>query len=662
MLKRAIMSLTISLLGLVAFGCSSTDTIDPQPIPNTIPLQVEQFTFPILNPTTGVIPLPNNLLTTSPGNSGRVMFPGTTAPVQAINSLDGFSTSGNILIPFTGPVDPATVNGNTVPLIRESNNARVACTYQVVNNAAGASTIVATPIRPLAARTDYVCVVTNGVRRPDSGSAVLSDNIINFSKSRTRLIDVNGNSVEPLLSNALANQLEPLRFAMQGAWAQAEGATGLTRENIPLAFRFGTQPLNQILPILRNDAVTNNNPLVPAALVTPAVWNAGLPAALQAALAPAVAALTAGNSRVGLGVISSNSYRTIPSLNSFWNTTVAPTPRNINYVAFLPAAGTNFPTIVFQHGITGSKELAAIVAAGANPLGFAVIAIDLELHGQLTEGANSGDGFINPANLRATRDNIRQSVVNLYYLNQAIVSNQSDLDPGAGVVSLAPAPPFFLGHSLGGIVGTIFTATETNLGRSVVNVAGGRLTALLLGSPTISPPILAGLAATDPNLVPGTPQFAQFFLIAQTVLDDADPLNYAAAAGAKTGAASILQQSLIADNVVPPSAQYDLATAMGVNAGFSQVNAIAAQALISQAAAPFTGSGLFEINNANHGVLLNPADGTPNPGKNQAVFGQIIAYFTTGQIQATAGIRAQGVFGALPADTTDAGSAVGFYP
>jgi hypothetical protein len=240
-----------------------------------------------------------------------------------------------------------------------------------------------------------------------------------------------------------------------------------------------------------------------------------------------------------------------------------------------------------------------------------------------------GTGFINPGAPRVTRDNVRQAVVGLYALTQAIVSGQTNLDGDAqGIPEFVPGNanspfnrPMFLGTSLGAMVGTVFTATEPNVGRGVLNVPGGRITFLLLSSPTFGPPLLEGLA--NAGIEPNTPQFAQFGIFTQAVIDDIDPLNYAQAtiAGTLRGGegANVLQQLATDDTVILPEAQYDLANAFGEDANFSQVSALLPLPLVTQKTAPTAGPGLFEIPNANHGVLLSPEFGPTTQVVTQAL-------------------------------------------
>ncbi len=101
----------------------------------------------------------------------------------------------------------------------------------------------------------------------------------------------------------------------------------------------------------------------------------------------------------------------------------------------------------------------------------------------------------------------------------------------------------FIGQSLGSIEGTSFMALaqtpNTAVQNAVLNVPGGGITNLLLGSPSFAPEILGGLAAA--GLQPGTAAFNTFIVATQTVIDSGDPINYAFATANK----NILAQEVV---------------------------------------------------------------------------------------------------------------------
>lgn len=658
MRKNALRYLMLCFIGLVAFGCNSTDTVEPQPIPQNYPTPFPGYTFPLVDLTNRVIPLPNNLLLNP--ETGLVNLPlaegqdpNVDSTVTAANSLDGFSTTGPIVIPFRGTVKADSVNGNTLPVFDEDGDA-VLATYTVSANTAG-SVVTVVPVRPLDPSTTYTVVLTQGIISELSGTPILSDNVIRFLQQPNPLVDGDGTSITLGLSDEQAQTLEPIRQANQAVIGAAEEFTETPRTNIPFAFAFTTQTLFEALPVARAEVLDANAPLVnrnPAVPTFPIAQGQGfvggplptvdefwttLPAAAQAAPNDAIG-------RIFLGSVAVPQFRA-DQLNDFWtNPPVQTGNTDVRFLLFMPDAvafpGPR-PVTIFQHGITRSKNDAIVLANAFNSLGIALIAIDLPLHGDLKAdpAGDDGDGFINPAMPRVSRDNIRQGVVGLYALTQAIESGQTDLT-GDSIPELAPgsaAKPFFIGQSLGSIVGTTFLATEPNTSRGVLNVPGGRIVNLLLSSPTFGPPVREGLAAN--GVVEGTAQFAQFFMFTQAVLDDVDPLNYAepAISGALRGGtgANLLQQVHLNDTVITPAAQYDLSIAFGENPSFAQVAAVNALALVAQATSPDPGPGMFEVANAGHGALLDPTAG-PTVG----IVTQAITFIGTGQIVSGA-LRAQ---------------------
>lgn len=661
MRKSALRYLMLCFLGLVAFGCNSTDTVGPQPIPQNYPTPFPGYTFPLVDLAGGRIPLPNNLLLNP--ETGRLNLPlapgqdpSVDSTVTAANSLDGFSTTAPILVPFRGTVKPETVTQDTLPVFDEDGDA-VLVTYAVETNETG-SVVTIVPVRPLDPDTTYTVVLTQGIISALSGTPILSDNVIRFLQQTTPLVDEDGTSITLGLSDEQAQTLEPIRLANQAVIGRAEEFTETSRANIPFAFSFKTQTLFSALPVARaavldaNAPLVNRNPAVPTLPIAqgqgfvggplPTVdefWTT-LPAAVQAA----------PNNNIGrifLGSVAVPQFRANP-LTDFWaQPPVSGGSINVPFLLFLPDAvafpGPR-PVAIFQHGITRTKGDAFVLADAFNSQGIGLIAIDLPLHGDLkAPGATSdGEGFINPGMPRVSRDNIRQGVVGLYALTNAINNGLTDLT-GDSIPELAPGSavkPFFIGQSLGSIVGTSYLATEPNANRGVLSVPGGRIINLLLTSPAFGPPIKEGLAAA--GVVEGTSDFARFVLFTQAVLDDVDPLNYAepAISGTLRGGtgANLLQQVHLADQVILPAAQYDLSIAFGENTNFAQVAAVNALALVAQATSPDPGPGLFEVVGAGHGALLDPS--AAPAGTTVGIVTQALTFIGTGNI-VSGGLRAQ---------------------
>ncbi|HJV65087.1 MAG TPA: hypothetical protein VJ550_05090 [Geomonas sp.] len=212
-----------------------------------------------------------------------------------------------------------------------------------------------------------------------------------------------------------------------------------------------------------------------------------------------------------------------------------------------PAGG--WPLVIFQHGINGEKEDVIAVAGSLTAAGFAVVAIDLPLHGELAAPGHGsslwGQDFVALGAPLATRSNVQQAAFNLDRLELTVATPA--LNPafaGMGFAALganAPNPgvqPKYVGLSLGSIVGAYYLAGNTTLNptagqppytqatldadmKGLLSVPGARLAYLLKDSPRFGPSLNAGLAAK--GIVAGTPEYQQFFLLTQTVIDPVDP-------------------------------------------------------------------------------------------------------------------------------------------
>lgn len=157
--------------------------------------------------------------------------------------------------------------------------------------------------------------------------------------------------------------------------------------------------------------------------------------------------------------------------------------------------------------------------------------------------AISGWNFLSPTNFFSTRDNLRQQVIDLSallrVLNGTDVAQSFALQlqgapaTGGSTVPVGSRPYdrtkiHFVGHSLGGIAGSLFASVSPSTHNVGLNVTGGAWTTLLFNSVTyasLRDTLLATLATQ--GLLPGTPAFDQFIGVVQWILDQADPANVA---------------------------------------------------------------------------------------------------------------------------------------
>ncbi|WP_440878612.1 VolA/Pla-1 family phospholipase [Vibrio natriegens] len=251
---------------------------------------------------------------------------------------------------------------------------------------------------------------------------------------------------------------------------------------------------------------------------------------------------------------------------------------DVEFLLFTPQSGVATDVVVYQHGITSSKETAYAFAYNMVKAGVAVIAIDLPMHGTRSldeqRSANANVlAYLNLSNLAVARDNLRQSVLDVLGLRASlVVSAQGGLlatGPLQGFNPMTGSQVKMLGHSLGGIVGTSAVAAANNsLGSPTADAlysfsaasiqnSGGQIGNLLLGSANFGPQIKHNLAyaastgymsfadaqcteldakacyetfeglATAAQLTELGSGFSQFIYAAQTTLDTVDPFTNA---------------------------------------------------------------------------------------------------------------------------------------
>ncbi|RKH09783.1 hypothetical protein D7V97_15555 [Corallococcus sp. CA053C] len=236
----------------------------------------------------------------------------------------------------------------------------------------------------------------------------------------------------------------------------------------------------------------------------------------------------------------------------------------------------------------------------------------------------SGWNFLNLGNLFATRDNFRHHVLDFAQFVRVLGSAElSTALTAQGGGKLDAAQVDYLGQSLGGLLGTLSSGVSPRVHRTVLNVAGGNLTGVLLTSPAFQAQrdgFLAQLATAQ--ITPGIPAFDTFIGLANTILDPADPRNYAylldnnAAAGTEPTIHRAFIQYIEGDQVIP-------------NANTDALISAANRAKAPRTVATY----MFKIDTlpaaARHAFLNNPA--IPEAVRNAAQ-DQLIGFLKTGTV------------------------------
>jgi pimeloyl-ACP methyl ester carboxylesterase len=595
----------------------------------------------LFQPSAGLLPYPTDLyFAGSTDGTLNIQPANALMPNQAaVNALDGFSTNAVIRERFGGALNPASFTPTSIIIVPVTTDNTTKATTGVLgaplvmgtdftaatatDAGVGPSILEITPLHPLMPSTcisngqflgancktgtGYLVILTNGITDA-SGNAAVPDS--DYAAIQAAL--ASGGAKCPGITDTTLNQI----CQLTGAQLQIATALGINPANIVLTFSFTTESTADTLQLLSATAQPTSIKVNPTGITTKQV-NPLLP----------------GHANVYVGVLSIPYYlsKSAP-LTGNWQAPpfpLDPTSTNVTRYNPLPVAtqtllipvlatvpnaqatagatppAGGWPVLVFQHGITRSREDMFGLADSFADAGYAVVAIDLPLHGVTntadplyataanplyaglglpasgsiertfdldvennTTGAAGADGkidpsgshFINLTSLLTSRDNLREGTADLITLARTLPTLSFGAAGGVNGNAL-----HYLGHSLGGIVGGTFMAVVgPDISTATLASPGGGVAQLLIDSPTFAPEINAGLAAQ--GLQPGTTLYAQFFRDAQTVVDSGDPLNFIALATAQHPI-HLLQvvgsSSSLPDQVVPNSATMRLITASG---------------------------------------------------------------------------------------------------
>lgn len=314
------------------------------------------------------------------------------------------------------------------------------------------------------------------------------------------------------------------------------------------------------------------------------------------------------------------------------------TDRTLNFVYIAPDPATvtrpanGYPVVVYQHGITSQKETVIALAGTLTAQGYALIAIDLPLHGQNavpghTTGSAWGQDFMAIGAPLATRTSIQQGALNLSRLEFVLkTGGLSTALAGAGLatstpdITTAPSNIKFVGVSLGAIVGTYYLASNTTLSatglpytqttlnddmKGFLNNPGGRTGYLIQHSPAFGPTVDAGLAAV--GIVKNSPTYHQFFQVTQSVVDPVDPASvtaplYGTASGAPVNGPSRLSGRVVIQEATSSTFdQYGYTTSTDgdqvISNAFTRylANSLGGRAVLGSAAAAAVGPNFSQL-------------------------------------------------------------------
>ena len=540
------------------------------------------------------MPFPTNMLflpTSQEPADGTLNLPydpqsPSAAMIKALNKLDGFSTTSPIVVPTNTVVDPSTlygrvhlyeveytyIQGNPLPLptkVKRELDPRYEYSFLTKDHS-----IVLMPKEPLKGASDYVVVIDRGVYDLQ-GDPLTPTKIAYLLFSDEALFDESG-APKHELDIATLKKIEQLR-PYYHAMLKAVGKDG---RKVASLFSFKTQTIGAVAKNLVQDDYDQAQLLL---------QDSGYTSKQMLAASGVDVAALKGNAQIYAGLLKNAPYYLgVPSKRN----PIAPLVTEMSLSDFDPAIrakldipvlasvpkncqmpSSGWPVVIFQHGITQNRSNLLAVAETYADICYAAVAIDLPLHGitdpnsplympgkertfdvdyvtqdeecnivALTPDGKpdcSGTHYINLQNPAISRDNMRQSVGDIVALRNALQS--------AVGVRFDAQKVAYVGHSLGAMVPFGYMANK-QFGSSVLANPGGGIIQLLMNSEAFGPVIKQALAGA--GIEEGSPQFDQYALISQTLVDDADPINYASIVGQKQKS---LVFEVVGDSVIPNS-------------------------------------------------------------------------------------------------------------
>lgn len=563
------------ILALFFAGCGEDESTEVK-VNNTVGQDAGAFI--VFDSTGGDIPYPNNILfaaTTLEDIDGTLNIPyeesdADASVKSALNTLTGFSTTSPITVGFNGSIDSASLITGVkvfeitaeaspatggVPIIT-GLTAPLAYGTDYVTTISG-NKIAIIPIKTLKSNQNYMVVLTDSIV-DENNRSIAPDLASNLLLQTEALIDETGNHTT--LSTEDATTFEGIRQATQGLIYAADQA-GVDRDTIVSAWSFKTQTIGDNFTDVKAENISGalqvgNSTLTTAdigAYGKADIW-VGVMANLPYYLGtPSVENPVAPLNSYYVDAEGSPIFTGMPALQDTKTVPVLMTKPNANSAAVIGGAEAPWPVVIFQHGITQNRTNVLAIADALADAGYATVAMDLPLHGldnnatglmtsyertfnmdyvgQDEEGSiisegpdgiidSSGRHYINLASLLTSRDNIRQSASDLLALKNALGA------AGVGIDDLDSTRIAFVGHSLGTISSFGFLS-HTSMESTTLAMPGGGIAELLNNSPAFGSEIEAGLAAK--GVIKGTSAYSSFMLATQTILDDADPINYTTA-------------------------------------------------------------------------------------------------------------------------------------
>ncbi|NJO12740.1 MAG: hypothetical protein HC872_03895 [Gammaproteobacteria bacterium] len=400
------------------------------------------------------------------------------------------NVQGRIRVPFSGPINPYSVNSGTIFLMRIGNVASAETSYpfRIINLNQfvwhpATNTLTAEPDELLEQHTKYCVIVTEGIRGTD-GNQIRGDDyktfISNPNAYRFGYAGLSGYRSD-LITAIEGSFIEPSRivsasvFTTMSATAEVEKMRDQIKAGMPAAadFAIGNGGTRAVFPRASVQNITVSRQIGTAPTFKP-----------EQPPVPLLNVVPNAIGTIAFGRYNSPDYTTNPEqyIPSVFTRTGSPAVQRVNTLYFMLVlpAGTKpsggWPVAFYGHGLGSTRETLMGFASIMASRGIATIAISVYGHGggplgtltvSRTDGSTvtmpvggrgidqNGDGAIGisegvtaygPRNLIQFRDGARQTVVDMMQLVRVIETNGVDVDAiwsptSIAIVSIISASP-----------------------------------------------------------------------------------------------------------------------------------------------------------------------------------------------------------------------------
>ncbi|MEW8251651.1 MAG: hypothetical protein AB2740_15525 [Candidatus Thiodiazotropha sp.] len=629
---------------------------------------VARFELSSVSANRDLAPYPNDLWLRDPGSGDSTLSvpvsdgelpPPIEGNLVFLNTLNGFSTTASIRIPFSGVVDAESLvaadpsapspSANLLVLDGSSDTLLIPGVAYDIEIGSGdhpdASLVNIVPLRPLRQNTTYMFYLLSGIKSTDGLAITADDQFQQLIDAWSMQRSTGDPNLDRVLSDSVAAVLD-----------KGSELLSLHPESIVAAWSVSTQSISDVIEAVARSAQPLSSHLLHSGLTT-RDYDETL----------------SGIADIYTGTVETAYYQSrFDPYQSVWLTAQGTYPDRMNpdpvptetltipLLATLPNRDSGhtqpvdgWPVVIFVDGLGGNRTRATLLADRMAAEGFAILSIDQPLHG-VTDPANpfyqgpgnpsslnrfganerhfyldqfnnatgiaGADGLIdngiqlpgqlinNPLN---GRDTLRQSSADLIQLVTTIPA--MDLD-GDGLPDLDAARIHYAGLSWGAIQGPLLLGINDSITTATLISPGGSWSDLLTDpeSLTFGRPLLDQLARQ--GVVFGTADFDQWLRDWQTILDPVDDLNFAQAT---TASHPLHVIELLGDIVIPNGATERLSLLL-------DAEPISATRL---AAPGETLTGIVRLTEGNHASTVLP---TINPAVTAEIHNQVAIFAASG--------------------------------